>query len=325
MNRFIILCFCFVVLAGCASLTKTQVAAVKSFATASQDFSAYPGKVLTELADIRMHRGVYFANSLDSARLHIEELDSIYNFRVRDSALISKADITFKIIDKYAQSLLLLSSDKFELKLRQQSLRFGTDLDSLTTLYNTKNFPRVPTGIGAGVSQLIAFGGTQYIRSRQAREIKKFVPQADRLIEVMTANLNEFLRSGIVSELIDNESAGIRSNYLSFLRQSKTISMNGRDSVIQVSNTKSSIANDLEYVKLRAAIDYVKALRAETLVATAKLRIAHAKLLQIINQKRNLKTAVAEIQQFYQSVKDIHVTLKKIQKYKAPTPDESND
>lgn len=325
MKRLAILPFCIFLFAGCASLTKTQVAAVNSFAVASEDFSAYPSRILSELADIRLHRRVFFANSVDSVPRHIAFLDSIYNYRVRDSVLIAKADITYKIIDKYAQSLLLLSANKYEVNLRKQSAHFGVSLDSLTTLYNSQFHAKLPTGIGAGVNQLIAFAGTQYIRSRQAREIKKFVLQADKLIEMMTSNLSDFLKAGIISELIDNESRNIRVDYVAFLNQAKTVFFNSAKEPVQYSNTRQTIASDLEYLQLRASIDYVSKLRAQTLKATDELRAAHAKLLNSIKEKRKLKTTIAEVQTFYQSVKEIRATLKKIDKYKAPISDDSND
>lgn len=321
MTRYTILFLTLLFFAACAPLTKSQVAAVNSFATASGDFSAYPSKIMTELADIRMQRGVYFANSIDNPSLHIQELDNIYGFHTGDYVLSAKVDITFQIIDKYAQSLLLLSSDKYNLNLKQQAARFGTGLDSLTRMYNAKISPKVPTGIGAGISQLIAFGGSQYIRRKQASEIKKFVPQADKLIEMMTDNLVEFLKSGNVTTLIDNENKGITANYTSFLRQARTVSnsFNGKDSTIAVSNTRSLVADDLEYIKLKTSVDNVKTLRAETLLATAELRTAHAELLAIVKQRRKLKAAIAEIQEFQQGVKQIHATLHRIEKYKAPT------
>src|SRR5207253_610681 len=94
--------------------SKTQINAVNQFAATSKNFSEYPSKIMTELAEIRAKRGVYFANSLDNPRLHIQELDNTYNFKRDDYSISKKVDVTFKIIDKYAQSLLLLSSVRYE-------------------------------------------------------------------------------------------------------------------------------------------------------------------------------------------------------------------
>ncbi len=49
---------------GCSTLTKTQINAVNCFAQTSQDFSQYPSRIVTGLAEIRSKRGVLCANSI---------------------------------------------------------------------------------------------------------------------------------------------------------------------------------------------------------------------------------------------------------------------
>ncbi|MEJ7769632.1 MAG: hypothetical protein WKF89_17570 [Chitinophagaceae bacterium] len=304
-------------LAACSTLTKTQINAVNQFAQTSKGFSAYPSKIMESLAQIRSKRGIYFANSLDNPALHIQELDSIYSFKKQDYVISRKIDITFKVIDKYAQSLLLLSSDKFEKDLDIQALHFGEDLDSLTVRYNSiTNVQKVPVAIGAAISQLVAFGGRQYIRARQAKEIKKFVPQADTLIAVMSNNLLDFLLSSNIQELIKNEEKGVNNNYLSYLRHVKTVSslVSGGDTSLLAFNTKSTIENDNEYMDLKTQLDGVKKLRQLTIDATRRLRKAHTKLLDAIARKRNLKTTIWEVQQLYDGIKEIKSAIELIEK-----------
>ncbi|MEO5893742.1 MAG: hypothetical protein ABIQ31_26035 [Ferruginibacter sp.] len=288
------------VLVSCASLTGTQIHAVNQFARTSKNFSAYPSLVFTELAEIRVKRGIYFANSLDDPKLHIEDLDGVYNARNSDYAISAKVDITFKVIDKYAQSLLLLSSDKHAADMEIQAKSFGGDLDSLTSLYNSIDGKKqLPTGIGGAIGRLVVFGGKQYIKSKQATEIKKFVPQADTLISVMTSNLLEFLESTTIEDLIKNEEKGITSNYLSFLRQ-----------------RHATVENERDYIDLRNSLDAIKQLRDETIIATRHLRKAHKKLLLEIQAKKKLRETIAELQELYDNVKDINVTISTIKSYK---------
>jgi hypothetical protein len=288
----------FIILFGsCASLTKTQIHAVNQFSKTSANFSAYPSRIMTELAEIRVKRGIYFSNSLDDPKLHIEDLDGLYNARKSDYEISAKVDITFEVIDKYAQSLLLLSSDKFATDLESQAKNFGADLDSLAGLYNSiEGVKRVPTGIGGAINQLIVFGGKQYIRSKQATEIKKFVPQADTLISVMTSNLLEFLESTNIQDLIRNEEKGVAANYLSFLRQ-----------------RHPTIENERDYLELKANIDAIKDLRDETVKATNHLRKAHKKLLLEIQEKKTLKETISELQELYEDIKGIKATIQTFQ------------
>jgi hypothetical protein len=76
-NVIFIICLSLSV-SGCSALTKNQVGAVNQFAQTSMGFSAYPSKILSELAEVREKRGVYFAYSLTDPELHIRRLDSVY-------------------------------------------------------------------------------------------------------------------------------------------------------------------------------------------------------------------------------------------------------
>ncbi len=306
-------------IAGCASLTKTQILAVNHFAQVSKDFSQYPSKVMTGLADIRADRGVFFANSLDNPRLHIQELDSIYSFKKCDYVISEKVDITFQIIDKYAQSLLLLSSEKHGNSLHEKGLNFGADLDSLTSTYNSmSNVKRVPTSIGGAIGQLLALGGKQYVRLKQAREIKKFVPAADELIEVMTDNLLEFLQSANIKDLIKNEEVGVNSSYLSYLRQVKTVSsaVINNDTTEFAFNTRSTVPNDHAYLNLKMRVDAVISLRDGTVVATKALRKAHKKLLTAIQTRQKLTALIPEVQELYVGIRKLKKSIAIIEKPK---------
>jgi hypothetical protein len=308
-------------LGGCASLSKTQIKCINQFAQTTEKFSAFPSKIMTELADIRVKRGVYFANSISDPKLHIEDLDGIFDQKKFDYQISKKVDITFKIIDKYAQSLALLSSDKYTVEVKKQATRFGIDIDSLINLNNSiDGTTKIPSGIGAAVSDLIILGGKQYIRIRQARQIKKFVTLADTLVSTVTINLLEYLQSKNIHELIENEERGIRESYLSYLQQIKvetrtrTISNNRKDTLesVSVSGIKPSIENEMDYLDLKNRIDGVKKLNSQTIKATKNLRKTHRKLLMEIEEKRDLIQTIKALQGLYEEINDLKETIQKI-------------
>lgn len=288
---------------GCASLTKTQIETVNQFAQTSKGFSAFPSKIMAELSEVRTLRGIYAANSIDSAELHLQELNNTYKLKKSDEAQSQKADITFQIIDQYAQALALLSSDKYVADLKTQAMALGPGLDSLIAVYNAIDKKNVlPIGIGASVSQLIILGGKQYIRHKQTKEIKKFVTQADPLIEVMTKNLLEFLEgkhyvqvlrdSASLKYLIDYEVKAVERDYLSYLRQNK-----------------ATVDNEKEYFKLKSDVDMVISLQEQTIAATKTLREAHRQLLDIIKKRKKLKERFAELQELYDDVNQLKSTI----------------
>jgi hypothetical protein len=298
----ITLIFCIaLIFSNCATLTKSQIESVNHFAKSSTNFSDYPSKIMEEMAEIRIKRGIYYANSLSDPKTHIDELDNIFEQWKFDHNASEKVDITFKIIDKYAQSLTLLSADKYSSDLEEQSEKFGINIDTLIAINNRlEGTTKIPVGIGASIGQLVVFSGKQYIRIKQAKEIKKFVGMADTLVHVMTNNLLEYLQSSSVNELIEGEEREITRNYLSYLQQSQ----------------KATIENEHDYIELKKKIEAVKELQQQTIGATIKLKKAHTKLLENLQKKKKLKDAIEEIQVLYEEIKLLKESIEKIERIK---------
>jgi len=306
---------CVILCSSCASLTKSQVEAVNHFSKTSANFSAYPSKVMTALADVYVQRGVYLVNSLDNfeeinaasdqnddssaektVTQHVNELNDLMVSKKKGYANAASVDITFRIIDKYIQALALLSSEKHISAVGDQAQDLGAGLDSLIGVYNgLPDTKKVNKGIGGLVGSLIMAGGKQWVRAKQANEIKRFVPAADEMIGVMTDNLLTFLRSGKIDSLIRNERQGIASNYKSFLR-----------------HRQPTIQNEMDYLQLYMDVDHIDALRQQTISATRALRAAHADLTAQILAKKDLHETIASLQALYDDVKEVKTTIKAI-------------
>ena len=302
MKNIAILVFASWLLSSCATLTKSQIEAVNQFAQTSQNFSSYPSKIFTELHTVREERRGYFANSINDPVRHVKELDDIYSASQSDLSLTGQTDITFKIIDKYAQALHLLSSDKFATDLNKQAKTFGIGLDSLTTIYNALPgvSEKIPAGIGGAVSQLITLGGKQYIRTKQAKEIKRFVPQADTLIAIMCRNLSNHLTRTDIQDFITNEEQMIAQDYTNFLGERRRLS------------ATSTIADEQTYLQWKTRLKHIKALQKQTQKATNDLRVAHRRLLTVIQKRMTLTESVKELQSLHEQVSELNQTIKKI-------------
>ena len=296
---------------SCA-LSETQIKAANQFAETSKNFSQYPSKIFTVLADIREKRAIYNANfNYDNPEQFIGELDDAYDEKKRNYKFSEKTDLTFKIIDKYAQSLLLLTSDKYTTDLEKQSKVFGNDIDSLISKYNNiSGVTKIPTGIGGLVGQLVMFGGKLYIQNQQGIRVKKYVPIADALIEKMTDNMTNFLTNKIYLEatgdsisietLIDNEKEGLNLSYQAYLLACKKLHL------------LPELESEKEYLALRNDLDNLKELLSQTRKAVKGLRQAHSNLLKAIQEKKNLKDCIKELQSYYEDVKGIYETIQKI-------------
>ena len=63
--------------AGCVTVSEQQRNVVRQFAVKTENFSLFPEKIMSELADIRETRGIYYANSFTDPVLHLNELNDI--------------------------------------------------------------------------------------------------------------------------------------------------------------------------------------------------------------------------------------------------------
>ena len=294
MKQLIFVLILTILLASCVSLTKTQMESVNQYAILTKNFSAYPSKIMSGVAEVRVIRGVYLANTFSNPKLHIDALDSLYNNKIHSYSVSNKVDISFKIIDKYAQSLAILSSDKFQKEIEDNSQNLGIGLDSLVSEYNRIDaFANLPTNIGGVVGQLVAMGGRQYVRSKQAKEVKKFVAKSDTLIAVMTSNLLIFLESDNIDQLIAAEEWGVHQNYLSFLRQTE----------------KPLIEHEYIYLNLKEKLDNIKTLRSQTISATKQIRLTHKELSSSLNKRRGLREIVDEVQILGKDINKLNKTL----------------
>lgn len=309
MKKTAILIFLFS-LTACASLTETQVNAVHQFANATSDFSNYPKKVTDELAIIRRESRMFDANAQLDRSEHIRRLEKIYLEETLDLRYTRKVELTFNVLDKYAQSLLLLSTTNSD-DLEKQAKNFGIEIDSLIVLYNTiDNVRKIPTGIGGAVSQVIATGGKKYLTARRAKDLKKFVPQGDVLVAHMTANLVSYLDKKVYVSAL-NDSLGLK-DLIASQRKSLEEDYGSYLSTVFFRNQAPPLDTDREYLSLLRRLDNVEKLRTQTIAATKKLREAHAAISKEMYAKRTLKESLKEIQALYEDVKNIRMTLAEI-------------
>ncbi|MDT0644311.1 hypothetical protein RM553_15845 [Zunongwangia sp. F363] len=294
MKKAIFLFLLCMLLYSCSTLSKSQIESVHQFGEVTSNFSAYPSAIMNELAKIRVKRGLYYASTLTDPERHLNELDSIYSQKKYDYEVSEKIDITFRVIDKYAQSLILLSSEDYTASLQSHVGEIGVGMDSLVSLYNTKNNTRnLPPGIGEALGNIVSYGGGRYIRGKQAEKIKEYVTKADTLIAVMTTNLLEYLESSNLQELISYEQSMIRRNYLTYLQLTEV----------------NTFESQRDYLDLKSSLDAAKDLRVQTIQATKDLKAAHDELVEVLHKKQKLERTISELQVFYQQVKNLQQTL----------------
>jgi hypothetical protein len=282
---------------SCASLSDSQIKAINSFANTTSNYSQYSNMIFKELSKVKQKNGLMYANKLINAENRIVVLDSIFSDAIFDNKFSKKIDLSFKLIDKYAQSLMLLSSDKHSLKLKENALKLGISIDSLTKVYNhISPYNTLPNNIGSPIGKIIALGGEQYVKYKQTKELKKFISKGDLLVNSITENLIDFFNSSQIDILIQDQERKLRLNYLAFNNGEKEINLN----------------NSTIYLELRNKIYQIKKLNQEVITYTRSIKKTHYKLKQVINKKQKLTTSIKELQKLQQELINLKKTIKEL-------------
>jgi hypothetical protein len=325
---------------NCASLTKSQLAEVNAFGQNTKTFSAYPEKVISTLVDIHTQNQYFQVGMIVDAQLHEAQIDSIYSYMEHSANNNKLIGLVFQIISDYGQKLVHLTADVHSLQLDTAAQSFGANLDGLVGKFNTlEPQNKIPTGYGALIGKVITVGGNIYIHDRQAKGAKAFVAKGDTLIAAMSLELENYLDSDdrlSVKSAIARERKDLVRNYKNFLasnnelvkvniqtyslenhedRRVKQYVLSKKDTVITGSLSawrSSGMGADSLYLKLMADLDADETLRQQCLLAVKSLRKAHAKLLQDLQQKKDLKEVYIELQDYGTSINQMYSTYKKI-------------
>jgi len=329
----------FLLLSSCASLTKSQLNEVNCFGQSAKTFSAYPEKVISTLVDVHTQSQFYEAAIIENPKIHMESVTAIYKFKQEAAKRDEKIGLVFQIISDYGQKLVHLTADVHTLQLDTAAQSFGTNLDGLIDRFNSADPQHaVPTGYGALISKIVSAGGDLYIQDRQARGAKEFVTKGDTLIGMMALKLEEFLNDNGTNAAkagIERERKSLAHNYKNYLaadnelitlyyqkdtvykrdRYRKKDSIAKKDTIITgvlKAWRSSGIGADSLYVKLMENLDADEMLRKQCLDAVKDLRKAHHKLMEDLQEKKNLKEVYAETKAYGQSINQMYSTYKTI-------------
>ncbi len=299
MNKFIYYFLLLYLSSGCISVSVQQRQVVNQFASKTENFASFPEKLLTELADIREARGIYYANSFTDTDTHLNELNAIFNERMNDNKIPGKVKLVFSILDEYAKAFVLLSSDAPFYTQSDLYGRFGVNLESLTAQYNRiDGVNPIPTGVGNLLSESLDFGTRTYLLSQQYKALRKYVSQADTLVSILCDEMVSFLSSKGMGKIIDNEETGVTESFRFYFTK----------------RSPPAIESEKEYIHLMERVEIVKQLQMQTIRAAKNLKIAHKKLTDVMTKKKSLKEIAEDLNNFYKDEEQIRKLLLKIDK-----------
>ena len=297
--------YCFLVIVqittGCMSVSRQQLRDVRRFAAKTEEFSAYPEKMMIGIAEIREFRGVWYANSFADPEQHLSELNAIVKERNNDDKIPGRVKIVFKILDDYAKGLAGISSD---IPSNSQEIlldRLGTDLDKMIEQYNMINDGnKLPFGAGLVLTKSMNIGTGTFLAHRQMKVIKGFINRSDTLVSELCDEMIKFLSAKGVSQLIDAEETGIPESFRFYYTK----------------RTNPVIESDKEYIILMKRVEELKNIRNLTIRVAGNLKAVHKMLKTELNRKKYLTERATCLYNFYADMEELSIAYGKMKNEK---------
>lgn len=265
-----------ILMAGCSTLSKSQLKRINSFASAQDSISTGPRAFFSILADVRQELGLIYAASLTDTETHIHELNAMAKTAVREGQASAKANICFDILSSYARALKSLSADTRWKQYGTELRGIGRNMDSLAIAYNKLDWGTIyEPGLGKELGKTGGYLTEQYMKRRQRKLVMDMLTVGDTIVTACCDALIASLKSDQFTELIDNEEQGLESDYRAYLN-----SMRAQDRFPEM-------AVDRTYLCQKAQIETARSLRRQSITMLQSLRKAHKALINEMDKSRS--------------------------------------
>jgi hypothetical protein len=297
--------FSSLLLSSCAVLTDSQITNINAFATTAKSYCNFPSQVFKKRADLHLNDELLQASQFTDAETIARTVNNARTHYKAAMQLSDTFDLSLKLLQQYAALLTKLSSDNYIVDLTTNTTDLNENLSNLFQAYNSKAERKLPVGLGQQISKAILLVGKRLTRSKQAKELKRFIPAGNALIKATTDNLIEVLDTDAfvgtdgmkylsLKSLIDKEKSDFLTHY----------------KIAVLANTQGN-GNKISYQSLRTysntITDYesAEALRQKTVTAAAKLAKAHEVLTKEIERKKTIGEIKIEIQDLIADVQEL--------------------
>ena len=270
---------------SCVSLTTSQLQRVTNLTVASDTIIATPKAIYNELATVRLARGLYYAASLTSATAREKEINALATAAIADEQLVNRTEVYVNVLNSYLRALRSISAATRWEAYGTEWRGIGRNIDSLLIRFNQTELidTKIPVGWAKLSGQYSGYMSERFMRVRQAKVVRAFVTEGDTLVAACTDGLIELLKKGDLIDLIENESAGLKSNYEAYLHR------------LELSGLPADFEADRKYIELVKRIEAAKKSRSRCVTALQSLRRAHAKLVLELEKKQNVNFLIDEL------------------------------
>lgn len=294
-KRYFFYLFFLFVASSCSVLSDSQLNNIHVYATAASSYSSYPGSIIKEFAILSQNNRVLKSSGFKDIAAVNQSLNSAsdnYNLRIN---LANQFDLSLQLFQQYMSLLAKLSATTYVENLSSSTVLLGESSTNLVTQYNEKATKKLPDEVGNKLADAVFIVGKKWIKSRQTKALKSFIPTGNVLVKNMADNLIAGLEGGqegatALKSLISLGKSDFKDKY--------TIIVLNKPDGINYSNVKT-------YYETLNRFDSLETMRVNCIVAAKKIKIGHEKLTQDIQSKKRLKEV------FYESV-DLIADIQKL-------------
>lgn len=280
-------------LAGCKTLSKSQVKNINIFATSAKSYTAYPGEYVRDLAKLLTEERIISTIQLSNPEMikgQIEKIQANYKLRME---LADSINLSLELIQQYASLLAKLSSESYVEDLTAATKDLNENLNSLITSSNSKLSNKIPVNIGDAVTKAIFLAGERLTKNKQAKALKEFIPIGNGLIKIIVKNLVEQLQPDLLS--------GTKITFIDTYTN-----------VILYDKSRINYATLSQYLNGLNDYDNLDQMRIKCIKSATNMERAHNKLTENIQSKKEIRVILGETQDFIVSLSDLYKTFKKI-------------
>jgi hypothetical protein len=285
---------------SCSALNKQQQSAIKEFSNSGKIYAEFPKELLRNYSQC-----LYKSDQLDAAlrtnpKDVIKDLDRAVKDNLNRTDFTSEFNLTYKLLDKYFQSLLILLNVDTADGVKSSISTLGVNIDSLISKSNSVGIRTIPLGFGSIAGNLFKYVGKRHIRQQQLKYLKEFMQQGDVLLHQASLVLDSIIIESLVKGGLEIRNGQIGNDFLRYL-----------DKIDSSGKKPANYYKELNPMYLDIKTCYGKAilLMRQLSIATRKLSVAHREMLEILDKKQK-KIETTKIASFVESVDQLNELIK---------------
>lgn len=285
---------------SCSALNKQQQSAIKELSISGKNYAEFPKELLRNYSEC-----LYKSDQLEAALRNnpkdvINDLERAVKDNFNRTDFTSEFNLTYKLLDKYFQSLLILLNVDTADGVKSSISTLGINIDSLISKSNSVGITTIPLGFGSIAGNLFKHAGKRHIRQQQLKYLKEFMQKGDLLLHQASLVLDSIIIESLVKGGLEIRNGQIGNDFLRYL-----------DKIDSSGKKPSNYYKELNPMYLDIKTCYGKALllMRQLSTATKKLSAAHREMLEILDKKQK-KIETAKIASFVESVDQLNELIK---------------